>query len=94
MGKDRLSKEDEKKFIELFKGMSDAFDQLEKGLFKRLGTQARVRREIHRLGGKVRTQIEGTRIFEFPEVPEGLDKLLEEFRWELHGKVLSISGWL
>jgi hypothetical protein len=94
MGKDRLSKKDQKEFVRIFKEMSHAFDQLENGLFNRLGTQARVRREIHRLGGKVRTQIEGTRIFEFPEVPEGLDKLLEGFRWELHGKVLSISGWL
>ena len=92
--KDRLSKEDQKKFVRIFKEMSDAFDKLEKGLFKRLSDESRIRREIHRLGGKIRTRINGTLIFEFPEVPEGLDKLLENQQWELHGKVLSISGWL
>ena len=50
--KDRLSKEDQQKFVRIFKEMSDAFDKLENGLFKRLGNQSRIRREIHRLGGK------------------------------------------
>jgi hypothetical protein len=92
--KDRLSKEDQQKFVRIFKEMSDAFDKLENGIFKRLGDQSRIRREIHRLGGKIRTRINDTLIFDFPEPPEGLDMLLEHHRWELHGKVLSISGWL
>ena len=35
-----------------------------------------------------------TRSSSISSQPEGLDRLLENHRWELHGKVLSISGWL
>lgn len=86
-------KETKEELQALLKAWMEYFEmRLQK--LRQMSQQARIENTIYRLGGEVRDQVLDTIVYELGEMPENLDELLKNFRWQMEGKYLAISGWI